>query len=414
MLALSVHNARTEKKIWFHRDQGSATAERDYGRLCGRTLPIGKDKYGRIYWSFHGESSLFVCLPCIENGVQRQWHRYSEPEEIASLIVCLGKQEVAEEIKRLFPKANRMIRKRRWMDLLQKRAFKVDLSREEEGDDEDEKVAEQPSLKKPEENETEQEDTIKNDINEEMGDPFEEGEEVLVESKSGKLLWDAVVVAVSKCKFLVNGYRVHYTNWNSRFDEWVEPIRVVEPSDNNVQVQEDMLTELMDAREAFPEPLENFQARTFIKSKNRARGSSTNLPPFSEIATSPNPDFSSTEVKSLATLKALLLMIEAALPEGSVLANSTWITASSWRNMVQNANGAAALMGCLVLFEDALDEKWIEPHAYHLLSCMPRHWRAIQDASLSGVALRIWILDNGIQFAKTEKLKNKGGIRKKK
>ena len=226
----------------------------------------------------------------------------------------------------------------------------------------------------------------------------------------------------------------------------MEPIRVVEPSDNNVQVQvcsvikilmqkcclvfnkpnancdlfhvtipqEDMLTELMDAREAFPEPLEKFQARTFIKSKNRARGSSTNLPPFSEIATSPNPDFSSTEVKSLATLKALLLMIEAALPEGSVLANSTWITASSWRNMVQNANGAAALMGCLVLFEDALDEKWIEPHAYHLLSCMPRHWRAIQDASLSGVALRIWILDNGIQFAKTEKLKNKGGIRKKK
>ena len=167
-----------------------------------------------------------------------------------------------------------------------------------------------------------------------------------------------------------------------------------------------MLTELIVDREGFPEPLEDFQSRNFIQSKNRARGSNTNLPSFSEIATSPNPDFSSTEVTSLATLKAIMLMIEAALPEGSVLANSTWITSSSWRDMVQNADGAAALMECLVLLEDALNEKWIEPNAFHLLSCMPRHWRAIQDASLSAVALRIWILDNGIQFAKTEKLKS--------
>lgn len=35
----------------------------------------------------------------------------------------------------------------------------------------------------------------------------------------------------------VTGYRVRYTEWSSRFDEWVDPKRVVEPSDNNILVQ---------------------------------------------------------------------------------------------------------------------------------------------------------------------------------
>jgi len=35
----------------------------------------------------------------------------------------------------------------------------------------------------------------------------------------------------------VTGYRVGYKEWSSRFDEWVEPKRVVEPNDNNLLVQ---------------------------------------------------------------------------------------------------------------------------------------------------------------------------------
>lgn len=69
--------------------------------------------------------------------------------------------------------------------------------------------------------------------------PYEEGEDVLVEATSGKLLWDATVIAVSRSRAQnkVNGYRVHYKEWSSRFDEWVNPLRVVEPSENNLQVQ---------------------------------------------------------------------------------------------------------------------------------------------------------------------------------
>jgi hypothetical protein len=60
-----------------------------------------------------------------------------------------------------------------------------------------------------------------------------------VESKSGRLLWDASVLGVSR--FGQGGksiaYRVRYEGWSSRFDEWVDADRVVEPTENNRRVQ---------------------------------------------------------------------------------------------------------------------------------------------------------------------------------
>ena len=69
--------------------------------------------------------------------------------------------------------------------------------------------------------------------------PFVEDEDVLVESENGRFLWDAVIVDVSRDPqdSQVNGYRVHFKNWSSRFDSWVPPDRVVEPSKNNLLVQ---------------------------------------------------------------------------------------------------------------------------------------------------------------------------------
>ncbi len=73
--------------------------------------------------------------------------------------------------------------------------------------------------------------------------PFVEDEDVLVESENGKFLWDAVVLDVSKDpdSGKVNGYLVHFKNWSSRFDRWVVPERVVEPSTVNAEVQASQL-----------------------------------------------------------------------------------------------------------------------------------------------------------------------------
>ena len=69
--------------------------------------------------------------------------------------------------------------------------------------------------------------------------PYVEGEDVLVESSKQKLLWNASIIAVAKDRKTekIIGYRVHYKQWSSRFDEWVDAMRVVEPSDNNLLVQ---------------------------------------------------------------------------------------------------------------------------------------------------------------------------------
>lgn len=69
--------------------------------------------------------------------------------------------------------------------------------------------------------------------------PYEEGEEVLVDSRCGRILWEAKIIGVSKDETsgMAIGYRVSYKGWGSRFDEWVAPIRVVEQSENNLHVQ---------------------------------------------------------------------------------------------------------------------------------------------------------------------------------
>ena len=72
--------------------------------------------------------------------------------------------------------------------------------------------------------------------------PYHVGENVLVESKSGEMLWDATVTAVSVRMVngstkIIDAYRVEYKDWGRRFVEWVNPSRVVEPSENNLQLQ---------------------------------------------------------------------------------------------------------------------------------------------------------------------------------
>ena len=64
-----------------------------------------------------------------------------------------------------------------------------------------------------------------------------------MESRSGDLLWDASVVGQSSREkgsgdaVLIDAYQVSYTDWSTRFTEWVAPSRVVEPNENNRLLQ---------------------------------------------------------------------------------------------------------------------------------------------------------------------------------
>jgi len=77
------------------------------------------------------------------------------------------------------------------------------------------------------------------------------GEDVLVESLNGSYLWDGLITAIStrtmngqsksdsqgRPQRIIDAYRVEYKGWSSRYIEWVEPRRVVEPNENNKLLQ---------------------------------------------------------------------------------------------------------------------------------------------------------------------------------
>jgi len=392
--AIAAHRARKEATVKQHKDRSETHADLDYARECGRTLSIGFDNAGRSYWKFHADpDSLFVLDS--NRDSKKKWHRFSEPETIASVMVCLGKGRLADEIKRLYPSAAEMVSTREWVGLLQKRP--VIHVRDEEDDDVPSEVVNE---KNPEvsENAAVIEDEEDGEDEQEL---YEEGEEVLVESTSGKLLWLAKIISISRIceKNRVNAYRVHYKEWGSRFDEWVCPLRVVEPSENNLIVQEEMLDEFIAAREQIPDLLKDMAAKSFLKSKNRARGV-VPIPDFGAIVTvGPGASF---EEQVIGNLKAALLMIEAALPQNAVdnSSHGLWSPARAecWRGMVKSASGPASIIGCVVLLESAISAEFFHPKAYSLISCLPRHWKAISEASTATVALRIKTLDRGIKY----------------
>lgn len=57
------------------------------------------------------------------------------------------------------------------------------------------------------------------------------------------IFWDATISGISRralalsSDLIVDAYRVEYTGWSSRYTEWVEPGRVVEPNENNKLLQ---------------------------------------------------------------------------------------------------------------------------------------------------------------------------------
>jgi hypothetical protein len=393
--AVAAHNSRKERVVQEFKELKSRTTEVDSGNFCGRTLALGRDYAGRSYWQLKDKESLFVGPRDCESKL---WRRYSEPDVIASVISSLGDDPITFDLKRSFPQASLLLHGRKWSNILQKRQFdgtahslSTILASVEK--DEEEAVT---------------------DINEE-DEPYNAGEEVLVESKCGKLLWDAKVVSVSQSSetLKVTGYRVRYKKWSSRFDEWVEPSRVVEPNDNNLQVQEEMLEEMIALGDGVPEPLENMLAKQFLRAKDRARGTAS-VPDLLNIA-SATPAAPSGE-KAFAIAKAALLLVEASLPIGAVDNSNTgaWrpLYAAKWRKLVENAEGPCALTACAYVLEESITPEWIDQHIIHMLSCLPVKWKAIRDATVSNVALRIALLDKGLNYEKIDKTKFRNRARK--
>jgi hypothetical protein len=252
--AIAAHRSLKDKLLAERRTFYRSNLTREAALSCGKSLPIGTDPFGRSYWVFSADpTSLFVCvansIPGVASSSLNQLHRFHKPEEIASVMACLGRDPLCESLQEAFPQATKVLRDRSWSTLLMGRRLRRDTEVTDAilpSDDTKKADEEQAdlgavsaivscvmsafSLRYPYANPFVFCLPMK---------PFVEDEDVLVESANGKLLWDAVIVDVSKDPETakVNGYLVHYKNWSSRFDQWVVPDRVVEPNKVNLEVQ---------------------------------------------------------------------------------------------------------------------------------------------------------------------------------
>ena len=386
--AIAAHKSRKELMVQKYKDQQAVLIEQEAGRTCGRCLEIGKDSRGRSYWKFYGDQKSIFVLTTPEEG--SKWHRFLGSEGVASVLVALKRDPVSKIIQNFFPEARRLVNEGRWTDMLLRRKFPrlAEILDGEGSLDEDAQF--DPDL-----------------ITVEGGfDPYEEGEEVLVESPTGDTLWDASIINVShkpnpekKGSRIIDAYEVYYTGWSTRFVEWVAPSRVVEPNEHNRALQNELQEDMAASRCGLPPALNFLNAKDFLEIRDRARGNLA-LADLGKIASRGSPK---SEDRRLAMMKAALLAIEAAVPVGSVhnTNSGTWRPeyARQWRRMVKEAEGPGALMRLVIHFEDMISEDWKNEWVAHLLSCLPHRWKAIGEATTSGLAIRITVLDRTIKFA---------------
>jgi hypothetical protein len=434
--ARAAHKARKQDMVRKHKEHEAELTEKEAGLTCGRTLEIGRDNAGRSFWKFFGDdNALFVCVeetdgaspPDMGSGI---WHRFGDPESVASVIVCLGNDPVVKDLRRLYPAADQMIEDKTWSDRLLKKRF--------------------PNVAKlfSDEANTNRTERDRMEVDELA---YSVGESVLVESKSNRQFWDAHVVDVSIRQFnsaaggsVITAYRVQYESWGDRYVEWVKANRVFDPSDDNRsrQVslrsigwkssfagsahvsslsQEEMIVQRAVCRYGLPTSLNQLIAKDYLSAKDRVRGTAA-LPDFARIAYAGAEQ--SIDERTFATMKAALLAIEAALPLGSIDDSDSgpWrpLFAKQWRLIVLNSKDPEVLMRAVIVLEDAISEQWLKEDVGHLRSCLSARWKAVAEATPSTLALRIILLDRAImygnvdrkRFAKKKK-KNKVGRPKK-
>ena len=403
--AQELHSQRTEDAMAAYKTTAVRRVERDLARRSGHLMPVGTDSAGRNYWVLESDMGSLVVQ---DRG--NVWVRYTTAAAIASVLVGLGRAEPFDELRRLFPKAYAMVKERSWVAVLQG----TQEDEEEDEFEEEDYVGAEEAGGEAEGGEGGGEGrAMEIDWGEEGGEEegggglksFARGKSILVKNESGSLIWDAKIIEVASSKGKATGLRVRYKKWSSRFDEWVSVSFALERTKKNLSLQEELYQQHQKnsgfstlGREAIR--ADRIKATSYVDAAKRARGK--RAPRSLSKALQVN-DMNSSEEVALAKLRAALLVIESALVEGSVDTsdNGVWCeeTSNAWQVRVEESRGAAGLMFCVLLLESALKPDTVIYNAAKLISNLPTHSKAVADATLSSVAIRIYMLDKGVNFA---------------
>jgi hypothetical protein len=394
--AQMIHQHRKERTMATHKSTAVRRVEHELARRSGHLMPVGTDSVGRNYWVLESDMSSLVV-----QDRKNVWVRYTTAAGIASVLVGLGRAEPFDELRRLFPKAYSMVKDRSWVAVLQGTQ-----------EDEEEDEFEENDVKVGGDSMADGEDAKAAEVNQFDDDEegggmtnFSKNKAIFVKSAGGKLLWEAKILETATTKGKVVGLRVHYKKWSTRFDEWIPPFLALERTKKNIALAEE-LEKAAEKESGFavvssdPIKADRISASSYLQDPKRARG---NAPPRSLSKALQVVDATSSEEITLAKLRAALLTIESALAEGSVDASDRGVwnrdTSAAWAKRVENSKGPSALMQCVLLLESALKPEFMRYNAARLISSLPTHTKAAADASLSSVAIRIYMLDRGLLFA---------------
>lgn len=167
-----------------------------------------------------------------------------------------------------------------------------------------------------------------------------------------------------------------------------------------------------------PKVLLSLHAAAYLRTPDRSAGQ---RPPMGFSACS----------SPLQQLRAAMLIIEAALPLGSVDdSEDRWGDGFviAWREAVISAADPIALMQCQLMLEYGIRTAWLKATGLKLFSCLPSRVQCLRTATYSAVAVRVWVLDETIKYdkvhsdkvqdkvsalPKTKLAKQKGGKKKK-
>lgn len=347
----------------------------------GRTQPLGTDTHGRMYWYFTQHTNVLgVQLPSrkkLHNGTpllydHDKWLCYCTVPSIAQLIFYLI-EICNEQIDMLlhgmmlaFPEACNLIEPR--SDFLDYIFDDLIWSRLEIG-------------------------VITPDLLSSALSAFQQaylkiGKDVLV--RVGELVWSATLKDIRICELNGIAYCVHYKQWSSSFDEWLTFERLLFCSVITCRAQKRLFQDrvLPNLMSTPKQAFDHFklQASGFIGKPFRVQ-----VAPPSEMFEPFDTGNQNHHIRSA------LLTICGALPAGSITPRcSQFIHKHAYR--IKQASSTIELTELFLALEDSLNKSWLRSSWSTIRSCLPTRTYILKYASLSQVALLIWVLDNGIIY----------------
>eukprot|EP01036_Dinobryon_divergens_P023401 gene23401-31743_t len=227
---------------------------------------------------------------------------------------------------------------------------------------------------------------------------FKQGDQVVVKSSSNGILWEGQVLEtkyVEGVKGSKEYYYIGFSGWSSAYNGWFSDSAIF-PSGSRADEQlaknsrlEHLRNNVLEA----PETLKSLHAFKHIHESYRHWG-----------LFAPTLTFGNSR-STVGMLRAGLLIVEAALPAGSVDdAEDKWgdDLVVAWRESVNIAQDATALMQSQIVLECAVKNAWLRPAGLKLMCCLPSRAHAMRNATCGAVAVRLWALDSAIRYDKVQ------------